>query len=209
MFFFSEATIKVYTWIFFWSHYKSLYLDFLGFRIAPPPLCFFFSEATMKVWKCISAPGFSELLAYGLILMTIRLWLIAHDYWPMAYCSWLLAYGLVLVTIGLWLIAHDYWPMAYCSWLFVYGLLLDYWPMAYCSWLLVYGLLLDYWPMAYCSWLLAYGLVLAYDFLLMVCYSCVLASSDYFYRMCQSSDYAYGLFACMSLTYLYDLFDSR
>ena len=25
-----------------WSHYKSLYLDFLGFRIAPPPPCVFF-----------------------------------------------------------------------------------------------------------------------------------------------------------------------
>ena len=33
-----------------WSHYKSLYLDFLGFRIAPPPLVFFFSEATIKVY---------------------------------------------------------------------------------------------------------------------------------------------------------------
>ena len=52
VFFFSEATIKVYTWIFFWSHYKSLYLDFLGFRIAPP-LVFFFSEATIKVYTSI------------------------------------------------------------------------------------------------------------------------------------------------------------
>ena len=51
--FFSEATIKVYTWIFFSeATIKSLYLDFLGFRIAPP-LAFFFSEATRKVYTWI------------------------------------------------------------------------------------------------------------------------------------------------------------
>ena len=50
---FPEATIKLYTWIIFRisnctplehfskGHYKSIYLDFLGFRIAPPPLPFF------------------------------------------------------------------------------------------------------------------------------------------------------------------------
>ena len=36
---------------FSWSHYKSLYLDFLGFRIAPP-LCFF-PEGTIKVYSWI------------------------------------------------------------------------------------------------------------------------------------------------------------
>ena len=62
---FPEATIKVYTWIFLgfriasppfvfflWSHYESLYLDLLGFRIAP--LVVFFSEATIKVYTWIS-----------------------------------------------------------------------------------------------------------------------------------------------------------
>ena len=49
---FPEATIKVYTWIFFSRHNKSLYLDFLGFRIAPP-LVVFFSEATIKVYTWI------------------------------------------------------------------------------------------------------------------------------------------------------------
>ena len=72
--FFSETTIKVYTWIFrisnfffLWSHYKSVYLDFLGFPKATikiytwiswdfelhPPLVFFFSEATIKVYTWI------------------------------------------------------------------------------------------------------------------------------------------------------------
>ena len=40
---------------FSWSHYQSLCLDFLGFRIAPPHE--FFSEATIKVYTylCISS----------------------------------------------------------------------------------------------------------------------------------------------------------
>ena len=36
---------------FLWSHYKSVYLDFLGFRIAHN--CVFFSEATIKVYTWI------------------------------------------------------------------------------------------------------------------------------------------------------------
>ena len=35
--------------IFFWSHYKRLYLDFLGFRFAHTPLSIF-SEANIKVY---------------------------------------------------------------------------------------------------------------------------------------------------------------
>ena len=38
---------------FLWSHYKSLYLGFLGFRIAPPPPCVFSPEATIKVYTWI------------------------------------------------------------------------------------------------------------------------------------------------------------
>ena len=55
VFFFSEATIKVYTWIFFLkSHYKSLYLDFCRIsNCTPPPCVFFFSEATIKVYTWI------------------------------------------------------------------------------------------------------------------------------------------------------------
>ena len=49
MFFFPEATIKVYTWIFFCSHYKSLYLGFLKVYTY---LCIS-SEATIKVYTWI------------------------------------------------------------------------------------------------------------------------------------------------------------
>ena len=47
-FLFPEATIKVYTWIFFLSHYKILYLHFWGISNCTP-LCIF-SEATIKVY---------------------------------------------------------------------------------------------------------------------------------------------------------------